>query len=1052
MIPDSARFIIYDASAGAGKTFTLVRDYIAALLTGKTTYKNMLAITFTNKAVAELKSRIITCLKEISQPVVADAYQSIFNAIKEQTGLDDTQIQSRAGKIIKNILHNYAAFEISTIDSFTHRILQIFARELQLPTHFEVEVNTDEILQEAVDRVIALAGFEKNLTRSLIDFTLFKMDTGRSWDVERDLNDIAKLITNELSFKALEKIKDKTLADFKTFEKDLKKEIERQKETRKETAAAFLALLQTKGVEPGDFTGKYASNHFIKLAEGQWINPATGGWATETETAKLYNEGLPESKKHTIDSLRPALKKAYQKTEEAYYKHEFYDKILKENNALSLLSAIQKEVEQIKEERGLVLISDFNKTIHKNIKDEPVPFIYERLGDRFNTFYIDEFQDTSELQWNNLKPLIAESLSAEKGSLSLVGDAKQSIYRWRGGKAEQFMDLSGSLNPFFVTKKHHRLPDNYRSLQEIVAFNNDFFRFASRYLRAEAYQKLYENVAQNPTRPSGGLVDIRFLPPGNKEEMNEVYPPEVLKIIRELAGQYPADYPFYGDICILVRKKEAGVVIADYLSQYQIPIISSETLLLNKSPKIKFLIALLYFTMRPHDKQLKFEILNYLYKVTPTEESAYRFIHSRLELNSYRFFKSLEPYDYFYQTAGFEQLPLYDAVEYAARQFGLFKSGDAYLQFFLDFVYEYSAKHSGGLIGFLDLWEIKKDKLSIVSPEKGNAIRIMTIHKAKGLEFPVVIYPYAHSNISDSQKDMLWIDLEEKPNLIPVTYLPVNKNMTHYSSHAAATYQQFIQQKEMDAINTLYVALTRPKEKLYILSKLDEVDADKDSPQTLAGWLISYLKEREQWEADKSHYIFGEIRTTDHKDTRSAPAEHDIVLNHFNSSALSTHNLTFITKSGLLWDSDQQKAIERGNLIHDLLKEVHTAADVSAVIDKALLAGDISIRENEHYRAVLDKIINHPELAPYFLPDYLIKTEQEILADKRYLRLDRLCLQGKEAVIIDYKTGAYHQTHETQITEYAAAVEKLGYNVQKALLVYIENQITVRKVKMFLKE
>jgi ATP-dependent exoDNAse (exonuclease V) beta subunit len=450
-------FTIYNASAGSGKTFTLVKEYLLLLFNSKRKekYQNILAITFTNKAVDEMKSRIVDSLHAFSSEKIPAKSQGLFEVISKETGLNQLHIREKSAKILKSIIHNYAAFEVSTIDGFTHRVLRTFAKDLGLPINFEVEMAQEEILMEAVESVISKAGTDPKLTKILVDFTLNKADDDKSWDIARDLFEISKLLINENNQKPLELLQNKTLEDFDKFADKLKSEIKQAKQENEKLAADFFELLKQNGLEDSDFTRKSVPNHFEKLGKGESVNFETQ-WAEKIFTDSLYPKACDTSKKAIIDNIQPQVVDLFTATKDNYFKVEFLEAVNKRTVQLSLLNAINQEIQAIKKDRNLVLISEFNPQISAQVKDQPAPFIYERLGERYNNYFIDEFQDTSQMQWENLIPLMDASLSGMGGedvpaNLMLVGDAKQSIYRWRGGKAEQFIDLSNTkTRPFSI--------------------------------------------------------------------------------------------------------------------------------------------------------------------------------------------------------------------------------------------------------------------------------------------------------------------------------------------------------------------------------------------------------------------------------------------------------------------------------------------------------------------------------------------------------------------------------------------------------------------------
>ncbi len=1044
---NSIPFQVYDASAGSGKTFTLVKNYLVRLLLSKdrVPYRHMLAITFTNKAVAEMKSRIIKSLSDFQQENTPPASAAMFEEVCRATEMKAAEVKEKSKKQLNNILHNYAAFEVTTIDSFNQRIIRTFAKDLDIPVNFEVEIDADEVLEEAVNRVLSRAGKEKILTQALIDFSIGKADDDKSWDISNDLNDIAKLLINENNFAPLEQLKDKQLTDFAEFEEKLTKKIKTCKENAREKSDLFFKLIAENNLSPGNFTRKSVPNFFADIAKvpvEKLLKRTHSKWALGIETKSLYKKDEQADKKQTLEEIQPQIAQLFKATVNQLYGIEKCQLLLKNNPALSLLSAIEEEVEEIKANRGFILISEFNKKIGDSIKNQPAPFIYERLGERYHTFYIDEFQDTSALQWHNIQPLIDHSLSAGTGKLTLVGDAKQSIYRWRGGKAEQFMALCGERNPFYVKKEVVKLPDNYRSAAAIVNFNNEFFKHAARFLHYEPYEKLYKTARQNPTKKTEGYVNIRFVEAQNMEEKNEQYPQEVLKILEQLKGQLSEDQAkqqnlHLNGVCVLVRQRKQGVIVADYLSKQGIPIISSETLLLKKSKEVNFLIALIQFSLHPTHKDYKFELLNFLCNHLNSTTNQHQFIQARIDLDGQDFFTSFS--DLYFDLHQFRILPIYDAMEYALRSFHLLEEADAYLQFFLDFVYDYTQTHMGGLPGLLELWERKKDKLSITAPEGQNAVQIMTIHKAKGLEFPVVIYPYANEKLDDTKRSHLWVELEEEYSQgIPIAYLGAKKELANMDENIAVAYNTLVRQTELDAMNVAYVAMTRAQKQLYILSAAELDKKGREKENLFSGLLISFLKKSDYWREDQLQYEIGNRPAPELVvEKESETEEEQTTSTNFSWSSRGNRSLDILTKSGTFWGSVQEKAITAGNIIHHLLMDIHHKEDLNNAISQAINTGVIQTEEKDKYANRLLKVIQHPQLAKYFTTNYTIYTEKEIITRHEIKRLDRLCIHNQQAVIIDYKTGAPSKAHEHQMHTYAEAIREMGYALEAIILVYL---------------
>ncbi len=1031
-------FNIYNASAGSGKTFTLVKEYLSLLFTSskKDRYKNILAITFTNKAVGEMKKRIIDSLAEFSKEESSIDNNALLKAISEETGLPPTLIKQKSAEILKSIIHNYAAFEISTIDGFTHRVLRTFARDLGIPMNFEVELSADDILLEAVESLISRAGTDKKLTKVLIDYTLSKTDDDKSWDISRDLFQIARLLINENHQKAVETLKTKTLEDFEKFGRKLNTDIKAAEETLKLSAESFFDLIESSGIQESDFSGKYVPKHFRKLESGATMVNFSAKWAENIADQPLYPKKASEDAKIALDGIQDEIVGIFNTTKKAYFQIEFLEEIKKNLVQLSLLNEINREVEAIKKDRNLVLISEFNPRISEQVKDQPVPFIYERLGERYQHYFIDEFQDTSTMQWENLIPLVGNKLdSAEPAGLTLVGDAKQSIYRWRGGRAEQLIDLSNKkVTPFQTGQNVVNLPDNFRSGSEVVNFNNSLFNYAALSLNFPEYADLFKNSAQNPKKGDFGYVKIEFVKAANREEEFEIYPEKILNIIQELDKKGFKRK----DICILTRKRKEGVAIAEFLSEHSISVISSETLLLSQSPEVGFIVNILSFSMNPQDDHLKLSIFDYLSGRLMEKYESHHILVKYLPEDGSDFFAWLEDHDLQFDMSMLKRLSLYEAVEYIIRSFKLVNRSDAYIQFFLDFVFETAQKTSNGLSDFLNKWEQNKEKLSIVVPEADNAVQIMTIHKSKGLEFPVVIYPFANSDLQDTRNDNLWLEINNEH--IPIAYVSASQKMLNWNENAALKYRDLVYKNELDTLNILYVACTRASQQLYIISNYNEKPKKSSN---ISDILSAFLKTTGKWN-DKLICEFGNpAKTFDTIDSENYSVEPE----NFYSSATQNQSVNIVTRSGSLWDSRQQEAIEKGEIAHEILARINEAMDISYAINWAISDGLILEESRDEITNLISDIIEHPELEQYYASGTRNLNEREIITTSgKRVRPDRLNFDGNKVNILDYKTGGFVDTHTRQVSEYAKALTEMGYEVDKCLLIYTNNPIIIKNV------
>ena len=704
---------------------------------------------------------------------------------------------------------------------------------------------------------------------------------------------------------------------------------------------------------------------------------------------------------------------------------------------------MHQEIKSIKEEQNILLISEFNQIIANEIKDQPAPFIYERLGERYQNYFIDEFQDTSEMQWQNLIPLTENALATEpkeneQNSLLLVGDAKQAIYRWRGGKPEQFIDLYEEENPFHIKKKIANLDTNFRSYSEVVDFNNNFFSFLSGKFQNPTHQELYRiGNEQKKNSKKGGFVKVSFVDNVIEEEAVELYQEKVLETIKSVLKQGFCK----ADICIITRKKKDGIAIADYLTEQEINIISSETLLLSKSEEIQFIISFLHYMLFPENKTIKIEILGYLYKKFGVSESEHEFYTSFIGLSSNEFFVKLallHQVQFDYTTV--QTLPFYELAEQIIRAFNLVEHSNAYVQYFLDEVQSFSQKKSTGIQGFLEYWELKKDKLSIVAPDGDDAVTLMTIHKSKGLEFPVIILPFAELDIYREQDSKVWFPInEDEFNGFSEAFLHFNKDVENYSAIGEALWSDRRAQLELDNLNLLYVALTRPKEQLYVISKKNISKDGEEKDNFFSGFFIGYLKNIGVWNDETDDYEFGKAVKNSIKTEIHKPEELK-----FLSSSRMDHSLSVLTKGGFLWDTEQKEAIEKGNLIHLILSKITYATDIDLAFQELEFEGVINKEQAVELKPSVTEVVEKSELKNYFKDGLQIFNERPILQKGgKMLIPDRIVLEGNSASIIDYKTGSYDIKHEQQVNRYAEALLEMNYDIDKKLLVYLGEEIKI---------
>jgi len=1044
-------FSIYDASAGSGKTYALVKEYLKIILTAKKddAYRNILAITFTNKAVHEMKSRIIGNLSQFASDTPDSKAMELMQRLSAETGLSNEAIHTKAKNIIRHIIHNYAAFDISTIDKFTHKVIRAFAHDLNLPMTFEVTLDTENLLTEAVDALIAQAGEDETLTKLLIDFTMEKTDDDKSWDISREILETGRLILNENNRSEITHFQQKTIAEFIAIKNKLNEASKQLEAKSTELALLTLALIEKNGINLQSFSAGHFPNHLRSIAEEKY-NPKNKRYFS-AEDIKINKTAADRA---IIESITDEMLELLASIYKNYEKRDFYRAFLKNITPLSLLNTVNNELTKIQSEQNILSISEFNAIIHREIQNQPAPFIYERLGERYRHFFIDEFQDTSEMQWQNLIPLIDNATSAEidgeKGTLMIVGDPKQSVYRWRGGKAEQFIALSKDHNPFNNPEKiRESLDTNYRSYSEIIDFNNKFFKYLSAEFTHSDYKDLYENHShQKSNDKTGGYVNLFFLPePTNatlsdgEEEVLDKTEQHVLATLNTIQKVLAQGFQ-YKDIVVLTRKRSQGIAVANYLTEQNVPILSSETLMIANAAEVRLLIHILKYLKNNGDLEAKAHFLQYLGQYRQSMMPTHDFIAAGMALTcENEFEKWLYDIGICLSFSDIRRKSLYETVEILILKVLVPKVSNAYLQYFLDIVLERDVRNQSGIIDFLNYWDKNAEKFSIPSPEGKDAVRIMTIHKSKGLEFPVVIMPFSEEDYTKKPKDRLWVDAEEETFGLPVVLIDNTSAVEGFGVAAAEIYNQKKQEELLDNINVLYVALTRAEEQLYIISSMaldKNLEAKKNS---MAGFFINYLLHIEKFDTDILEYEFGSPGRLSYEKKYNDTSQTIKLV----TETLDHENIKIAQRESLMWGTVQQEAIEYGNVIHEILSFIKTQKDIDSAIFKAIDAGLISALQREQVEKTITEIITHPDLGDYFSDDSHILNEQAIIQKEGgILKPDRMVLKANnEILLLDYKTGLYLSKHESQLQSYQDSIEKMGFKVTKKALLYIGEVINI---------
>lgn len=1055
----------YNASAGSGKTYTLAKKYLTILLSEpfNNGYRKILAVTFTNKAVSEMKERILSYLESFSREPIPEDDKDMFNQVITACGLTAQQGHQKAKKVYKKLLHDYSAFDIVTIDSFNHRILRTFAKDMDIAPGFEVSLDKDSLVNKAISRVIARAGKDDQLTQVLIDFSLSKIDEGKSWDILYDLNEASNIIGSESDYIYLQELLNYKISDFKNLRKQL---LEKRLVIRDEIIKIgkhATQLIAQAGLQKNEFSGGNGYQNVVaslyKMATGDFekIN-------TETKTyAKLLNGEFTNKNPKPdlvsrIEPIGPDLQQAASRFLDLKSNWLLFNNYLSNVTPLSIIGEILDEIEVIKQEEQILPIHEFNSLLEKEIANQPAPFIYERLGERYRHYFIDEFQDTSTMQWSNLKPLISNAVTSEdeqgkSGSLMLVGDGKQSIYRWRGGDIDQFVELSKREQLFYVGVQKENLGTNWRSHKNIIEFNNKFFKYYSSVLSSNPHYSLYEgkNLEQGlNSKKREGYVQLDFMNPTVDELIQEK--DETLKnglplYIERVVHQITNRGYNYRDICVLVRSNSLAIKIAKYLSeQTDIEVISAESLLVQNSKAVRYLTSALTAIMYPKERSIKADlVLDYVafHDLKDTDTLLREYTPLSIDELLDKLGNGEEGiYD------AFAKANLYQAIEQLTHALGIFTEMDPRLLEFMEYIYDYSQDMDASLLGLLEKWSVEKGKKSIPAADSLDAIQIMTIHKSKGLEFPVVIVPNLEENVSAvHNKSVAWAPLETAQLDTPIHHMLINqkKEAAIYPSPVDLLYQEELKKAEIDTINLVYVAFTRASEQLYVINDERLLDKNEENiTQLLGNYAIGNTEfSHMAHDLGNTYYLGNEHRPGNAEDKKTTTVGIKPLAKYQQTNMVM--RTAFSTKKGQSWATGSDQARVKGIIAHKYLALVDSVKDLESVMEQVNMDRYLDQELKAEIKDLIQQVVQHPELEHYYDPLCEVMNERTILTTTgdSYIP-DRIVVKDGIATIIDYKTGSQKQKDREQVDYYANLLTTMGYQIKEKVLIYTDQLFPVK--------
>ncbi|MCU0461642.1 MAG: UvrD-helicase domain-containing protein [Bacteroidales bacterium] len=1070
----------YSASAGSGKTFSLTSIYLSHLFREKESYRKILAVTFTNKATSEMKSRILEQLHILS----TGGKSEYLKGLVSETGKSEEEIRKRAGELLHTILHDFTRFSVCTIDAFFQKIIRAFARESGLHSGFNIELDHSLILSSAVDEMIASSADDNELKEWLNEYVNSKLSDEKSWNPRDEIMALAEELFKErfkiLSTEERSRLEDKKfLLEYIGKLRAIRKKFEETLfDAGKECDRIFTLYSLTDDMFY--YKGNGVPGFVHALASRNMAVPKTHVRAIMGDPPKWSTKAMaPELQEAIAAGLDKTLRDAIRYYDDNLVSYNSANEILSNIYSVGILSDILKKVRLIASSENSFLISDAGEFLHDITADDQAPFIYEKIGNRYEHYMIDEFQDTSRIQWDNFFPLIEESMGRGNDNL-VVGDIKQSIYRFRNS---DWRILGLLLDRQIPEERLHSIPldTNYRSRSNIIRFNNTLFTLIPENIdsmfSADAdpvsFKEIYsEAVQKDPGRDTGGYVRIDFIDNDYESVINKSgketdkpsrdWKEKVLEKLPSVIELFQDKGYSASDIGIIVRSGREGTDVLNMMirhsnnspdekkSRYNYNIVSDYSLTLSNSHAITFIISVLKVLNNSRDDVSRAAILRFYLLATGSADAE----NVPLDLNALRDGShGLFPAGYGEFMERASHLSLFEAIENIISFFGLGSHpwNVAYLNTFQDLVIGFSGTKDTDLRSFLDWWETTGTNKSVVLPANQDAARIFTIHKVKGLEFRVIILPFLSWNDDHDthHREIVWV---KPPDVEPFNDLGIVP-IRYRRDPLVSIFNEFFRQEKysayLDNLNLLYVAMTRAQDAIYGFAA-EKPDINSGISKLLKDALTSYknpagkqgIEMKEFYNAELRIFELGEMAER----KRSPAAGNFILTSEYkvcqrpDSLRLKLHGENYFIATR----EEVASRINYGKLMHRAFEFIDTIDDITGAVGRLVLEGLIPLSESESMTYRLRELISMPAVADWFLPGNRILKEAEILTPSGTVkRPDRVIVRDGKAVIIDFKFGEENAHYADQILQYRDLLIGMGYRHVEGYLWYVDrNKIT----------
>ncbi|KMQ66094.1 helicase UvrD [Chryseobacterium angstadtii] len=1042
-------YTVINASAGSGKTYALVQRLLMICLrypNQQQSIRNILALTFTNKAANEMKERILSWLGNFSSDQFAENgdlknIQKAFEAQGLKITIDELHVRSK--KMLDYVLHNYSTLNIGTIDRFNSRLVRSFSYELGLAKNFNLEIEAEPFLIEAVDKMLDQIGENENISNSFMDYVDYSLENNERINLNKNLYDSAKEFVKDIHYEHLKSNKSFDDTNYENIKNTLRKEIVQNKKQSAELAAQSIELFRSRNIEIEDFAqGKNGIGGFFTKVQDFYTQKRAGFPFPTTQEESVINNyrkgasSKSKSKEAEIFEILDQLLDNRMQLILRYIETQKKEKILSALLPLKVNKDIQDELKKIEEENDLVLLSKFNILINENLKNEPSAFIYEKVGSQFQHYFFDEFQDTSELQWQNFVPLRDHSVSTENTSFTLVGDPKQSIYRFRGGESKLMLDIINKKEFSPKEAELFVLKDNWRSAKNIVHFNNELYRYHSEGLEEEHRNIFGEDAEQSPRSQIEGRVKVSLIENLTNEDF---YNDTAEKMRKDIQESLDNGFTF-SDITILCRgnfdifsysQKLGNLKVNCRGEEINIKTISDKGLTLELSNTLRAVIEFLRWEMNPKNKPNLIMMMYYLNTLGRIHMADFT-----LEMDEILTIETHEDIVQFIQKKyslklkqdNFPRFNLYNFVEYYINEFAVENKETDFLLNFLEMLFNFTQNAGASTKEFLKYWDEEASGYTIQASENIDAVQIMTIHKSKGLEFPIVFIPMMNKNRDNEFTN--WFDTNENDALKSVNINQFSKNLEVYDEEIEVFNKKNSYKNLIDRLCLQYVATTRPVEQLFFyIQKANKTSNNLELLEFFNG------KNTEETDEFDLYEVRPEMLKKHSVDKTSLFTTKDIQnLKNINENRSS---IKIATPSKNYQVRNEKVRI--GLFVHELLSKINTEKDTAKVLESYVLDGQITREEKEEIQETLLQIIK--KHAEFFDEKWEVINEKDIMISERgqsrIFRPDRI-LKGEEGyIIVDFKTGEQTEKNERQIERYKNILESLGRKVIKTQLIYL---------------